>query len=274
MDNATENAEDLVARIKDSNTSYRKHQCRHTMPEGDRCGSPAMRDELYCYHHHQTRRPIADARQRRARRNAFSMPSPNSRAEIQDAIGRVIAHVAGNDIDLRRAGLLLYALQLASTNIREHQRSRSSDSTAPKDRTPPMRLTEPGEAEQPALSEAEEGLQREDSFRAEAFPKPQPQLQPIRRETAAALLEALARHHNIEPQTGSHENRKNSEKDEPAPHLLPSIQAAKCSVGSRRSSPSAVPVATASGSSVRCREGFRPAAESHDGSCRVHRSQE
>jgi hypothetical protein len=25
---------------------------------------------------------------------------------------------------------------------------------------------------------------------------------------------------------------------------------------------------------VRCREGFRPAAESHDGSCRVHRSQE
>lgn len=34
-----------------------------------------------------------------------------------------MTRVAANDIDVRRAGLLLYALQLASTNLRSAQQS-------------------------------------------------------------------------------------------------------------------------------------------------------
>jgi len=46
MDNATEAAENLVTQIKNSTDTFCRHQCRHTMPEGERCGSPAMRREV------------------------------------------------------------------------------------------------------------------------------------------------------------------------------------------------------------------------------------
>lgn len=96
-------------------------RCRHVV-DGRRCGSPAMRGERFCYHHHETRRPVAALRQRRARQSTFSVPAPESRPQIQQAIGDIMARLGNNDIDPRRAGLLLYALQLATSNLNEHQR--------------------------------------------------------------------------------------------------------------------------------------------------------
>ena len=93
------NAEDLIEQIKNSNDTFRKSQCRHTMPEGERCGSPAMHGEKFCYYHHETRKPVADPQLSQARRNAFLLPKPASRAAIQDALGRIISRIAYNDID-------------------------------------------------------------------------------------------------------------------------------------------------------------------------------
>src|SRR5580765_4339436 len=105
--------------------TQRKHRCRHIMPQGIPCGSPAVRGEALCYHHNTIGRPPVsptEVRARRARQHSFSIASPRSRAELQDALATVISNLAGNDIDLRRAGLLLYALQIANCNLTEHQR--------------------------------------------------------------------------------------------------------------------------------------------------------
>jgi hypothetical protein len=96
-------------------------RCRHVGPEARRCGSPAMRGESFCYHHHQTRRPVENLRHRRARQATFPVAVPNSRADIQQALGTIMVRIAANDIDLRRAGLLLYALQIANSNLTHHQ---------------------------------------------------------------------------------------------------------------------------------------------------------
>lgn len=96
-------------------------RCRHVGPEARRCGSPAMRGESFCYHHHQTRRPAENLRHRRARQATFSLAVPDSRADIQQALGTIMVRIAANDIDLRRAGLLLYALQIANSNLTHHQ---------------------------------------------------------------------------------------------------------------------------------------------------------
>jgi len=96
-------------------------RCRKIGPEDRRCGSPALRGESFCYHHHQTRRPVENLRHRRARQSTFSLPQPNSRGDIQQALGTVMVRIAANDIDLRRAGLLLYALQIANSNLNHHQ---------------------------------------------------------------------------------------------------------------------------------------------------------
>src|SRR5437867_1602362 len=95
----------------------KRYQSRHIFPAGNRCASPALRTEELCYHHHTTRKPIQDPKARLARTSTFELPNPEDRAAIQQAIGEVLQRIAANDLDPRRAGLLLYGLQIASLNL-------------------------------------------------------------------------------------------------------------------------------------------------------------
>jgi hypothetical protein len=95
----------------------KQYQCRHIFIDGRRCGSPCLRQEEFCYYHHTTRKPIVGPRRRRSRRSAFQLPLPEDRSAIQSSIGEVLQRIASNDIDPRRAGLLLYGLQIASLNL-------------------------------------------------------------------------------------------------------------------------------------------------------------
>lgn len=83
-------------------------------------------EKKFCYYHHSTRKPVADPRQRQARRNRFLLPTPGSRDNIQNALGQVLTRIASNDIDPRRAGLLLYALQIACTNLTHNTQEKQS----------------------------------------------------------------------------------------------------------------------------------------------------
>ncbi len=95
----------------------KQYQCRHIFTDGRRCASPCLRQEEFCYYHHTTRKPVADPRQRRSRSTNFQLPLPEDRFAIQSSIGEVLQRIASNDIDPRRAGLLLYGLQIASRNL-------------------------------------------------------------------------------------------------------------------------------------------------------------
>ena len=95
----------------------KQYQCRHIFTDGRRCASPCLRQEEFCYYHHTTRRPVADPRQRRSRRSTFDLPHPEDRSSIQSSIGEVLRRIAANEIDTKRAGLLLYGLQIASINL-------------------------------------------------------------------------------------------------------------------------------------------------------------
>jgi len=95
----------------------KRYQCRHIFTDGHRCGSPCLRGEELCFYHHTSRKPITGARRRHSRRSAFDLPLPEDRSAIQSSIGQVLQRIASNDIDSRRAGLLLYGLQIASLNL-------------------------------------------------------------------------------------------------------------------------------------------------------------
>ncbi|HEY6377213.1 MAG TPA: hypothetical protein VIX90_16955 [Edaphobacter sp.] len=97
----------------------KRYQCRHIFTEGRRCGSPSLRHEDFCYYHHTARRPAPDPRLRQNSddRYAFDLPLPEDRAAIQLAIGHILLRIAHNQIDSKRAGLLLYGLQIASSNL-------------------------------------------------------------------------------------------------------------------------------------------------------------
>ena len=96
-------------------------QCRHIRPDGRRCGSPSLRNGNFCYHHDLTRRPGPRQPQvntaQAAKRNTFPLPTPadlSERTGLQLALAQILGKIANNEIDPRRAGLLLYGLQIAS----------------------------------------------------------------------------------------------------------------------------------------------------------------
>ena len=96
--------------------------CTHHFTDHRRCGSPALRGESFCYYHHPTRKPAKDPRDRQARRLArkrLRLPLPTSRAELQHSILYLMHLIATNEIDTRRAGLLLPALQTVGKTLGE-----------------------------------------------------------------------------------------------------------------------------------------------------------
>jgi hypothetical protein len=91
-------------------------ECRHIKTSGGKCGSPALRGKPYCYYHSR-------ARERAARPAspflAIELPAAlEDRGAIQLALSEVATALADHRIDTRRAGVLLYALQIASSNAK------------------------------------------------------------------------------------------------------------------------------------------------------------
>jgi hypothetical protein len=102
-----------------SNHQQPRFHCRHIFTDGLRCGSFCLRGEEFCYYHHNSRRPvpIQEIQHRKLHREEFRLPNLEDRSAIQAAISEVLQRIAANEIDPRRAGLLLYGLQIASLNL-------------------------------------------------------------------------------------------------------------------------------------------------------------
>ena len=120
--------------IETETDAPKRYQCRHIFTDGHRCASPCLRQEEFCYSHHTTRRPVENPRQRRSRRSTFHLPLPEDRSAIQSSIGEVLQRIASNEIDPRRAGLLLYGLQIASLNLGKTQPTQAAFLSGPESR--------------------------------------------------------------------------------------------------------------------------------------------
>jgi hypothetical protein len=101
----------------------RRYLCRHVFTEGHRCGSPALRGQDLCYYHHASRREPRLA----GHNGCFLMPRIDDRPAIQIALYDVLGRLSLADIDLKRAGMLLYGLQIASSNLAKHERSAAAN---------------------------------------------------------------------------------------------------------------------------------------------------
>ena len=102
----------------------KRYICRHIHTTGNRCGSPALKEEEFCYFHHATRRgPRPIDHDYIFPDSTFDLPSFEDRPSIQLAIAVVARRIALNQIDLKRARLLLYALRIASTNLPREPRT-------------------------------------------------------------------------------------------------------------------------------------------------------
>ncbi|MGA9585969.1 MAG: hypothetical protein WBQ95_11620 [Terracidiphilus sp.] len=87
------------------------NECRHVMPSGKKCHSPALRDKDFCYHHTNLHR-LGDPRSREAKE--LPVPAIEDASGIQIALTQVLGALNSPYMDTRRAGLLLYGLQIAT----------------------------------------------------------------------------------------------------------------------------------------------------------------
>lgn len=98
------------------------NRCQHIKVNGTQCGSPALRRNKFCFFHkewHEQKIQINANRARRAR--SISLPVLEDANSIQVALMQVMRMIVAKEIDSKTAGLLLYALQTASVNLRNTQ---------------------------------------------------------------------------------------------------------------------------------------------------------
>jgi hypothetical protein len=110
-------------------------ECRHIKTSGGKCASPALRDQPWCYYHARQRERAAERRTIPAVPLSHALSNLEDRGAIQHAITHVIMALADYQIDTKRAGILLYGLQLASSNAKDAEQIVSSVAIAELTRT-------------------------------------------------------------------------------------------------------------------------------------------
>ena len=111
-------------------------QCRHIRTNGRRCGTPSLRGEHLCYAHHAAHKPEA-RRDAEAIAAGYPIQQPvlhfdsfEDRPAVQACLLEVMNRIANNSLDLKRGGLLLYGLQIASNNLPPEPRATRFQRTA------------------------------------------------------------------------------------------------------------------------------------------------
>src|SRR5882762_10438794 len=95
-------------------------RCQHVKVNGVQCGSPALKNRKLCHFHQrwQQGRIQLNANKSRRSRASLDLPILEDANSIQVALMQGMRLLLTNQVDHKTAGLLFYALQTASTNLR------------------------------------------------------------------------------------------------------------------------------------------------------------
>jgi hypothetical protein len=93
-------------------------RCHYIKTNGTRCGSPALRDQKFCYFHQRWQQQRINLRHYPGEESYLELPVLEDADSIQMALTQVMRLVLSQKINPKEAGLLLYALQIASANLK------------------------------------------------------------------------------------------------------------------------------------------------------------
>jgi hypothetical protein len=93
-------------------------RCQHVKVNGTQCGSPAVREHNYCYFHVRWHRKGMQVNTYLREHKILTLSTLEDANSIQVGLAEVMRELKSEMIDHRTAGLLLYALQIASANVK------------------------------------------------------------------------------------------------------------------------------------------------------------
>lgn len=147
--------------------------CRHLMPSGLRCQSPAMRGGAFCYQHGRRIPPVGSGASTSETR--IDIPAVLDDAGITHALTQVLQGLGNGGISPRRASILLYGLQMA------HSQTASCNPPPARSGYDPLSdpafdvIFDPALSEDQAIEMAESLLRKMNSESAGDQPSPSPQ---------------------------------------------------------------------------------------------------
>ena len=106
----------------------RAPRCEKVREDGTVCGSPQMKGYRYCYAHE---------RMLQMQSQKLDLPSQEDANGIQMAIMRVQKALIDDEISEKKAGLLLYSLQMASSNLKHTTFASSGEKATVEMKEPP-----------------------------------------------------------------------------------------------------------------------------------------
>src|SRR6267154_2251767 len=102
-----------------SSSSSEATRCRHLKVHGTQCGSPAVRSKSFCFYHQQHRPILAECYSDiEYATGEILLPVFEDAHSVQSVIRQVMQMLLQKRIERRTASLLLYALQIASSNLK------------------------------------------------------------------------------------------------------------------------------------------------------------
>jgi hypothetical protein len=94
-------------------------RCRHIKVNGTQCGSPALRQNNFCFYHQQVRPTTVECYYDQSYPlGEITLPLFEDAHSIQTVIRQVVQMVLQKRLERKTASLLLYALQIASSNLK------------------------------------------------------------------------------------------------------------------------------------------------------------
>jgi hypothetical protein len=99
-------------------------RCQHIKTNGTRCGSPALKENQFCYYHQQCLPVTFNYRgmYHDFTPSEFHLPAFEDLHSIQFTLRQVTELILRHKIKDKEASLLLYALQIASSNLKRIMR--------------------------------------------------------------------------------------------------------------------------------------------------------
>ena len=98
------------------------HECRHIKTNGHRCHGAALSGKSYCYFHMNLRRIHSP------KSSQPDLPPIEDTASVLLSVSQVIRYLNTPNADARRAGLMLYGLQIAAQLTARREESKPSES--------------------------------------------------------------------------------------------------------------------------------------------------
>ncbi len=109
-----------------SSNRYSDEACQQIKLDGEPCRSAALRGKKFCYYHLHSGPPPAEVSNRLVIPLVqFHVPFLDDATSIQATISVVCEHLLHRRLEPKKAGILLYALQVASSNLSHVNEDRS-----------------------------------------------------------------------------------------------------------------------------------------------------